>query len=385
MNTKITFAQTKFDSFGKIKTKEYYSENTKANRKYWVALPNDYKESKNIQYPVVYIFDADNSNSSQMTYYLANYLAKVGPEIPPVILVGVFQEDRAKDFSLGSLTKDTISAFQRFLSLELIPHINKNYRTNNHNIAVGHSMGGAFCFLLATKFPNLFKSYICISPAFHNWKKELLESFFVKKLNDEKFILWSKFYVVYSDYGMMERTLNPHTKDFSNYIVSLENKSLNNATYFEFIANVGHNLTPIIGITAGFSYIFRDWKPKIEDLRNMQNGSLSVEKYCQLRTEIMNKVYQYEFQPMAEEITFYYSLAKTKEDKLFITNLANKLYTKYISRKCYHCSSFLSHQCLNSLFTHSQTKWIADLRACVWSQSITAKIIAFKICVRKPK
>lgn len=327
------YAQSKFEGFKKASIQEYYSKNTKTKRKYWVSVPNDYQESPNVAYPVIYFFDADNKDLSQIIHNLTAYLAKVGPEMPPAILVGVFQEDRAKDFSLGTLVESKTSSFQDFLREELIPHINNTYRTNNHNIAVGHSMGGAFCFLLATKFPNLFKSYICLSPAFHNWEKETLESFMSQKLQDENFILWKKFYVTYSNYGTMESTLSPFTKSFAEYLASLKNQRVNDVTYFEFISGVGHNLTPIVGVTAGLSYIFKDWKPKLDDLRNLQKGIWSVEEYCKNRNKLMQKVYEYEFQPMAEELNFYYTNAKTSADKAFISDWAKKLYSQKYAEK----------------------------------------------------
>ena len=54
--------------------------------------------------------------------------------------------------------------FLGYVSSEVIPYINSNYRTLNHNIVVGHSLGASFILYSLLEKPNLFENYIAISP-----------------------------------------------------------------------------------------------------------------------------------------------------------------------------------------------------------------------------
>ena len=323
------FAQY-FSGFTKPKMVNINSKHTKSQQKYWIALPNDYKDSPKVQYSVIYLFDADNTDLSKMTMNLLNYLAKNGPEIPPVIIVGVLQKDRVKDFMLNTLYKSTSSDFQLFLTKELQPHINLNYRTNSHNIAVGHSMGGAFCFLLAIKFPDSFSSFIAISPAMHNWEESVWKNSLQNYLKTN---LWNKFYVLYSNYGTFETALYPHTKKFEQFIDETTNQQLKERTYFQYVGNISHNVTPILAISSGLSFIFKEWKMKITDLKKVEKGELSVQAYIEERKTLLKATYNYQYHPMAEEVNFYYKAAKKEEDKIFVKTIANQLYSKkYVAK-----------------------------------------------------
>ena len=54
--------------------------------------------------------------------------------------------------------------FLNFVADEVIPFVNKNYRTIDHNISIGHSLSASFILHALVNKPNLFSSYIAISP-----------------------------------------------------------------------------------------------------------------------------------------------------------------------------------------------------------------------------
>jgi predicted alpha/beta superfamily hydrolase len=57
-----------------------------------------------------------------------------------------------------------LSNFFEYVSNEVIPYINSNYRTKDSNIAIGHSLSASFVLYSMTEMPNLFDSYIVLSP-----------------------------------------------------------------------------------------------------------------------------------------------------------------------------------------------------------------------------
>lgn len=65
--------------------------------------------------------------------------------------------------------KDTggAEAYRRFLKTELLPHIDKNYRTKLHRILVGHSFGGLFALNDLLQKDRMFGAYVAIDPVFY--------------------------------------------------------------------------------------------------------------------------------------------------------------------------------------------------------------------------
>ena len=54
--------------------------------------------------------------------------------------------------------------FFDFVSTEIIPYVDSHYRTLNNKIVVGHSFSATFVLNSFLNNPNLFNSYIAISP-----------------------------------------------------------------------------------------------------------------------------------------------------------------------------------------------------------------------------
>jgi predicted alpha/beta superfamily hydrolase len=148
-----------------------------------VNLPNDYNDNKKIQYPVVYILDANlyfDIVASVLTKYSDVGLA------PSVILVGIGYKDfpamdslRTRDYTYPLAIPEyemSVSGgadkFLSFISNELIPLIDKKYKTDSSKrIVMGHSLGGYFttyAFLQELINKNSgFSGFIAASPSLH--------------------------------------------------------------------------------------------------------------------------------------------------------------------------------------------------------------------------
>ncbi len=57
-------------------------------------------------------------------------------------------------------------SFSKFLREDLIPEINRNYRTNDYKILFGQSNTGLFVLYSLLKQPDLFNAYVVASPMF---------------------------------------------------------------------------------------------------------------------------------------------------------------------------------------------------------------------------
>jgi hypothetical protein len=139
-----------------------------------IFFPKDYKkESK--RYPVVFVLDAEYNFGC--VAYITRRLIK-NKDIPKVLLVGVAYDTAYEDFYdkrfMDSTPKSRIHGynsggaekFTLFLENELIPFINKNYRTiPEDRTIVGHSITGFYCCYVLFKHHTLFNRYMIVSPS----------------------------------------------------------------------------------------------------------------------------------------------------------------------------------------------------------------------------
>jgi len=153
------------------------------NRTYQVYLPQSYNWAQDRKYPVLFVLDGESSFIG--TVGAVSSLSAAG-EIPELIVVAINSTIRIRDFTQTDWSSHWIGGggaknFKSFLSQELIPEIEKKYRTNGYRILSGHSAGGQFALYTLTSEPSLFNAYFVTSPSL-DWddglpQKSLEESF----------------------------------------------------------------------------------------------------------------------------------------------------------------------------------------------------------------
>jgi predicted alpha/beta superfamily hydrolase len=175
-------------------------------RKILIYTPWEYDHMPDSRFEVIYVFDAqarqyfDNVHS---TYAFLNQ------DRFPMIVVGIVSEERNKDFLPESENPGTYEhyggylgnagLFLSFINNELVPYIEKNYRTLPKRIAVGHSNGATFITYCLLHDPALFDAYITISPNFAYDEEQMvkkLQNFDPGRLKSRKF-----FYMCNSNEG----------------------------------------------------------------------------------------------------------------------------------------------------------------------------------------
>jgi pimeloyl-ACP methyl ester carboxylesterase len=96
--------------------------------------------------------------------------------IPPMIVVGINNTDRQRDMTPTKPTAGfggapwTGSAggadkFLSFIADELLPTVDRNYRTRPYRVLIGHSLGGLFAVYTLMNRPEVFNGYLIISPS----------------------------------------------------------------------------------------------------------------------------------------------------------------------------------------------------------------------------
>lgn len=131
-------------------------------RAFHVSLPPNY-EAANQRYQVVYVLDGHLKAFFDLAVAAAGYdITTGGPHefaMPPQIVVGVEQKKRSVDLGTNQ------EAFDRFLAEELVPYIDKQFRTVPYRTLIGHSLGGRFALLAFCRNPGIFPAVIAISPS----------------------------------------------------------------------------------------------------------------------------------------------------------------------------------------------------------------------------
>ena len=108
--------------------------------------------------------------------HIANTLHELitAHKIPPVILVGIENTQRRRDLTgptqvekdkeIASVVGGSVP-FRAFISEELIPEINKRYRTKNKKGILGESLAGLFVTETFLLKPELFDFYMAFDPS----------------------------------------------------------------------------------------------------------------------------------------------------------------------------------------------------------------------------
>lgn len=187
-----------------------------------VGLPNGYARSDK-SYPVLYVLDGDKSFG--MTKEITDWLTFTS-EIRNIIIVGIsygkgtnsWWEKRTRDFTQY---KDTAyyyypnaggaGNFLNFIKNELFPVVNKNYRTNpDSNAIMGLSFGALLGTYVLFTQPDMFKSYIIISPSlfFNNNSILIAEAEYFRKHKD----LNKTVFMAYGSLDNNDWVINPTTE-----------------------------------------------------------------------------------------------------------------------------------------------------------------------------
>ncbi|HTM65570.1 MAG TPA: alpha/beta hydrolase-fold protein [Flavipsychrobacter sp.] len=243
-----------------------------------VNLPNNYKKEDSAKYPVIYLLDANLYFDIVAT--TLNKYSDLGLT-PSVILVGVGYKDFSAMDSLRTRDDTYPTAipeyemelsggadkFLSFIDNELVPKIDKDYRTDtSKRVLMGHSLGGYFttyAFLqhLSGK-DNRFNSYIAASPSIHYnnyWMLDQLKAASDVEGNAKKVNL----YITYggledeeseSDSSIMK--LADLTNQLSNLVSIKQSRSVNYKT--DIFSNLDHMDTQLPTFIKGLQWALNE-------------------------------------------------------------------------------------------------------------------------------
>ena len=163
---KLCYPQKDGDDIVIGKYKMIRSQILDEDRLLFVRLPREYKDTQ-LRYPVLYLLYVDIYNYFADAAIITEKLGGTG-EITPVIIVGVANTNRYRDLlpikTRGRREGGGANNFLKFLELELIPHVEKNYRTKNFRILAGPQTAAVFSLYALVNKPGLFNAIISENP-----------------------------------------------------------------------------------------------------------------------------------------------------------------------------------------------------------------------------
>lgn len=152
-------------SFAQVAFQEIESEKLGETRQIKIKLPRGYDNDTEQTYPVFVVFDADylfDPIIGNIEYY------SYWEDMPEAIIIGINQMNSREFDCMYSeenyLPIESGAKFFEFVGMELLPLIEKNYRTANFKVAVGHGDTANFINYYLFKNNPLFQAYIVISP-----------------------------------------------------------------------------------------------------------------------------------------------------------------------------------------------------------------------------
>jgi tetratricopeptide (TPR) repeat protein len=150
----------------------------------------------------------------------------------------------------------------KFLKEELIPFVEKNYRTNSFRILHGHSVGGLFTMYILFNYPDLFTAYVAGSPWFQRndqyWLKNIEKMAKVRKV-DDKFLFMTV--------GKEEAELTLDT--FKELEKWMNDNPITGLTWKSAWVEGDHGSMVGRNIYDGLQFIFSGWRLPREALRNV--------------------------------------------------------------------------------------------------------------------
>jgi len=161
------FMAIPFLGFSQKTTDTIHSQKLNEDREITISLPFSYAQNKTKKYPLLIILDGD--------YLLDPFegALKYGAywdDMPEVIIVGITQNqknERESDCTIDQetgLPEEKGEAFFEFIGQELLPYLQKNYRTSPFKIIAGHDVTAGFLNFYLYKDNPLFNGYISLSP-----------------------------------------------------------------------------------------------------------------------------------------------------------------------------------------------------------------------------
>jgi len=290
-----------------------------------IQLPTQYDVNTEQSYPVLYLLDG-SSNLSHTTGTL-DFLVGYG-QAPQLIIVAITHKKRSLELTPTHLPDKRFPTgggdkFLDFIEQELMPHIDKNYRTAPFNLIAGHSFGGLLVMHAMSTRPNLFQAHFAYSPSLF-WDNKVV----IKQT--QKFLSTTESFdnFLYMNMGNegIERA-DDNGLAMRNGVIDLTKQlDASSPEGFHYKSDLfeqeNHQTTPIIGQFHAYRSLYPNWELPWQ---SFESGLTKIKAHYQMLTQR----YGYQITPFKNKINEagYFQLTEknnvSEAVKLFELNIEN--------------------------------------------------------------
>ncbi|PKH66884.1 histidine kinase [Flavobacterium sp. ALD4] len=241
-----------FSMFSQKTTESFISNKLGETREITIGLPSTYDQNPTKKYPLLILLDGDYLFDP---FYGALDYGCYWDDLPETIVIGINQRNnRMEDCKYNKdngLPSGKGAAFFEFIGGELLPYIEKKYRTAPFRIIAGHDTTAGFLNFFLYKDSPLFNAYISLSPEL----TPEMETRIPEKLAKSKKAV---FYYQSSADGDIRQLREP-IKNLDANIKMITNSDID-YKYDEF-HNASHYSLVLYSIPSALYQIFDSYKP----------------------------------------------------------------------------------------------------------------------------
>jgi predicted alpha/beta superfamily hydrolase len=324
----LNYAQLQIDNIMLGKTIEFNSKILNEKRDILIYTPAGYEDT-DINFPTLYI--TDGAENFFIATAMVNFLSRTR-QIPRMIVIGIPNVNRMRDLSPSVINGTTDPGggenFLTFLKEELMPYVDKTYRTSTYKILFGHSLGGVFASYTLFTRPELFNAFIAASPYL------MYDNGFVINEAETKINNLSHFerqlFITLGNEPAYHESLNKFTSFLEDNATSLR-------WDYQIFNDENHGSIPVISMLKGLKFIYSDFqlsmetttegldaildhysiiKSKYDYTTDISEATFNIIGYTLLQNEEFDKaieIFEYNVKMYPESANVYDSLAEALE------------------------------------------------------------------------
>ena len=224
-----------------------------------ISLPDSYNESSEVdkRYPVIILLDGNThfKIASGILHFMSSNRNQ-NNLMPESIIIAIENVDRERDFTVTKIkTKRPNNMgggkiFLNFIEKELLPYIDKKYKTKPFRTLIGHSLGGLLTLNSYMDKNSVFNAYISIDPSIW-WNEEMIKN---KVDAISPISLDKKLYIATANQGEANYKRNKQRHDSIYALIKKKSdKPLN--IEIEYFENENHRSVPLIALYQGLKYL----------------------------------------------------------------------------------------------------------------------------------
>jgi len=263
------FGQDYPEEFLHGEIRKIQSEILQQERTIFIYLPTNYEESTG-SYPVHYVTDAPGT--ANLFYDLLRLHASVN-SVPQGIVIGLQSDGR--EFNLHP--EKGANQYLDFIEKEVIPFVEKNYRTQAFRTIAGHSLGGGFAIYAFLSRPHLFNLCIAGSPYPLQYLTHMMDrKEIMNNTSDYRFL-----------YASLGTVNDINELDFDNFKEAIIELAPPNLDYsFQIHAGESHISNIAVNFQSGLEGFYKDWQFVLPDTLNAPIDVLLTTHYKRLSHKV---------------------------------------------------------------------------------------------------